>query len=74
MLIEMRKGLGRKPGLFHCPEPLLAGTFGLLRMSNVWDRLAGDLAVSTEKIKSVGYAPVISTEAGLQRLVRHRTV
>lgn len=69
MLVEMRKGLGRKPGLFHCPEPMLAGTFGLLRMSNVWDRLAGDLTVSTEKIRSVGYAPVISTEEGLQRLV-----
>jgi nucleoside-diphosphate-sugar epimerase len=68
MLIEMRKGLGRKPALFHCPEPLLAGTFKLLRMSDAWGRLAGDLRVSTAKIRSIGYAPVISTEEGLQRL------
>ena len=41
MLVQMRKGIGRKSRLFHCPEPLLAGTFGLMRMSDVWERLAG---------------------------------
>ena len=37
----------------------------MCRMSEAWEKLAGNLVVSVARLNSIGYSPVIATAEGL---------
>ena len=37
----------------------------MCRISETWEKLAGNLAVSVDKLNSIGYSPVVATSQGL---------
>ena len=65
MITYIREGMGREPGLFAVSPRLLGNVFSAF---GVWERLAGNLVVSTERLCSSGYTPVEGTKSGLASL------
>ena len=57
----LRRGMGKPRNLLAVSPTLLEMVFRLLRRSNQWQRLGGNLVISIERSKSFGYAPVVST-------------
>jgi UDP-glucose 4-epimerase len=70
MISSLRWGAGRRPGIFPVPTPLLAIATRALGKADAWRRMAGNLVVSTERIKSIGYAPVVTTHDALAAMAR----
>jgi nucleoside-diphosphate-sugar epimerase len=68
MIAQLRLGMGRSPDLISVSPNLLAFFFRMVRMPHLWERLAQDLAVSVDRLKSVGYLPLNSTLDGLAEL------
>lgn len=70
MVAAMRSGLGRPPRVFPVPlAPVrlaarLAGTY------EVWERIAGDLVVSTAALEASGWRPTATAREGLARWMR----
>jgi UDP-glucose 4-epimerase len=62
MITSIREGMGREPSLFAVPPRVLHSAFGMLGM---WERLAGNLVVSTERFGNMGYTPMEGTKSGL---------
>ncbi len=67
MVSAMRRGLGRAPGLV--PMPIVPARWAAHRLgkADAWQRLAGDLVVSTEALQAIGWQPVETARQGLQR-------
>ena len=65
ILASLRHGMGKPPNLFAIPPPLLVGLFRTCRLTDTWEKLAGNLVVSIDKLNSVGYSPVLATSQGL---------
>ena len=42
----------------------------MCRLNETWEKLAGNLVVSVDKLSSVGYSPVVSTSQGLAAMTR----
>jgi hypothetical protein len=57
--------MGRRSSLFAVPPSLMAAIFKIVRKPEMWERLVGDLVVSTECLCWTGYYPVESTKSGL---------
>jgi len=70
MISNIRAGMGRFSNLVPVPPKVLAVAFGLLKRSEMWQRLSGNLVVSSERLRRAGYSPVESTREGLRRLGR----
>jgi len=66
----LRKGMGRSPNLISISPQPLAAVFSFLKREEMWRRLSGNLVVSTEHFRQVGYSPVESTRDGLITLGR----
>ena len=65
IIARLRHGMGRPANLISIPPALLSDLFRMWRMSEQWEKLAGNLAVSVAKLKSIGYSPVIAPQEGL---------
>ena len=65
IISSLRRGMGKSANLLSVSPTLVEMTFRLLRRSNQWRRLAGNLVVSIERAKGIGYAPVVNTIDGL---------
>lgn len=72
MVRHLRAGMGRSAATLPVPPALLRSALRMIGRGALWDRLAGDLAVSTKRIDGIGYAPTVSTPAGLARLAAMR--
>lgn len=59
---------GGRRGLFRFPPSLIRASLRLVGRQSLWERLAGDLVVSTARLKALGYAPVLTTQQGLMGL------
>jgi UDP-glucose 4-epimerase len=70
MVAAMRRGLGRRPGLITVPAPLLKFALICARRPDWYDRLASPLVADPSALMRMGWAPKLSTEAGLQFLMR----
>ena len=70
IIASLRLGMGKPCNLFAIPPPLLLGLFRMCRLSETWQRLAGNLAVSVDKLNSIGYSPVSTTSQGLVEMTR----
>ena len=43
----------------------------MCRLSETWEKLAGNLVVSVDKLSSIGYSPVVATSQGLATMTSH---
>jgi nucleoside-diphosphate-sugar epimerase len=74
MIAAMRAGLGRRPGLFYVPSPLLATSLRAARRSDAYTPLFGSLVASPSALQRLDWQPPIETEAGLAALLRNDAV
>jgi UDP-glucose 4-epimerase len=70
MIVALRRGLGRSPGLLPVPVPLLRAGFQVAGRNETFRRLAEPLVVDAAALMALGWTPTVSTPAGLERLVR----
>lgn len=72
MVSAMRRGLGRKPGLFTIPEALLARIAGILGQGERFEKLSAELIASPAALIAAGWVPPVQSEAALARLMAPR--
>lgn len=72
MIAALRRGLGRAPGLFPVPTPLLRAFFEATGRGGMFARLAGSLVVDPGALAALGWSPVVTTQEGLERLAAER--
>ena len=70
IVTAMRKGLKRSPGVFAIPSAPLKFAAKLSGKGEAWDRLDGDLVVSTEALRNSGWKPVVGTLKALAEMAR----
>jgi UDP-glucose 4-epimerase len=68
MITNIREGMGREPGLFAVSPRVLGNVFSAFGRLGIWERLAGNLVVSTERLCNTGYTPMEGTKSGLASL------
>ncbi len=69
MIAAMRKGLRRRPGIFPVPAALLQAALRAMGRPEWNDLLAGSLVADTTALSRLGWAPRVSTPAGLAVLM-----
>jgi nucleoside-diphosphate-sugar epimerase len=70
MIAAMRRGLGRSPGLFRVPTPILEMTLRALGRREVYERLAYPLVADAAALARLGWAAPVTTASGLEQLMR----
>jgi nucleoside-diphosphate-sugar epimerase len=70
IIAALRKGLGRRPGLIATPAPLLKLALQFTGRGELYERLACPLIVDARALTGVGWRPKVSTQEGLERLMR----
>jgi UDP-glucose 4-epimerase len=65
IIASLRHGMGRPANLFSIPPPLLLGLVRIGRLTETWEKLAGSLVVSIDKLSAIGYSPALATSQGL---------
>jgi hypothetical protein len=70
MIAALRRGLGRRPGLFPVPTQLLRAVCQASGREQIYTRLAGSLVVDASALARLGWSPVVATPEGLERLAR----
>jgi nucleoside-diphosphate-sugar epimerase len=70
MIKAMRVGLGRRPGLIHVPEFMLATAFRLGGRAELFRRLGEPLAADPSQLMRLGWVPHLSTAEALAELAR----
>jgi nucleoside-diphosphate-sugar epimerase len=63
IIAVVRRGAGRRPGLMPVPPGLLGGALKLIGRGEMWERLSGNLVVSTARLAALGYVPRAPAEA-----------
>lgn len=63
----MRLGLGRSPGVFCVPMELAERLAMAVGQAEAWERIAGNLVVSTDALKATGWNAVETAAEGLAR-------
>jgi nucleoside-diphosphate-sugar epimerase len=71
MIAAMRRGLGRRPGLFPVPAAWLKAAFRAAAREEEFRRLTGTLVASAAALRRLGWAPSVSTPEGLAALMRN---
>jgi nucleoside-diphosphate-sugar epimerase len=59
----VRRGAGRRAGLIPVPPQILGGALKLAGRGEIWERLTGNLVVSTARLKALGYVPRAPADA-----------
>ncbi len=70
MLAEMRRGLGRNPGLFPCPPALLTLPLKLAGRGDLAERIEGGLRVDAAKLRAAGWEPTVDLSSVLRDMAR----
>jgi nucleoside-diphosphate-sugar epimerase len=70
IIASLRHGMGRPANLFAIPPSLLLGLVRICRLTDTWEKLAGSLVVSVDKLSAIGYSPVSTTSQGLAAMTR----
>ena len=71
MISSLRRGLGRRPGLFPVPVPLLRHVLGRFGLAEEYARIAGSLIASAAALTALGWTPSVATRDGLAALSRN---
>jgi len=56
IIASLRHGMVRPANLFAIPPPLLLGLVRMCRLTETWEKLAGSLVVSVDKLSAIGYS------------------
>ncbi|MFL6796847.1 MAG: NAD-dependent epimerase/dehydratase family protein [Xanthobacteraceae bacterium] len=70
MIAALRRGLGRRPGLFPVPSSLLQKGMQLAGRAELYERLAGSLVAQPEGLMRLGWRPAVRTADALGALAR----
>jgi nucleoside-diphosphate-sugar epimerase len=70
MIAAMRRGLGRRPGVFPVPARLIEAALRMTGRTETYQRLAGSLVADPAALMRLGWAPPVATQAGLAALAR----
>lgn len=70
MIAAMRRGLGRRAGLFPVPSPLLKACFGMTGRAEMYQRLSGSLMADPSALVRLGWTPPVAIAVGLAALAR----
>ena len=70
MVAAMRRGLGRSPGVFALPLPLLRLACQMTGRMQLYERATGSLTSDASALRGLGWRPVITTAAALANLAR----
>jgi nucleoside-diphosphate-sugar epimerase len=70
MIAALRQGLGRRPGLFTMPAPLLRALLHAAGRSEMYERLDGALVADASALTRLGWVPKVDTRAALAALTR----
>jgi UDP-glucose 4-epimerase len=70
MIAAMRRGLGRGPGLFPVPVGLLKAALAAAGLDKEFQLLTEPLVASAAALKGLGWAPSVSTQAGLAAIAK----
>lgn len=68
MIAALRSGAGRAPGLVSVSPAVLGFGARLAGAGDMWQRLAGDLAVSNGRLRALGWTPHLDSVEGLAKL------
>ena len=72
IIAAMRAGLGRRPGVFSVPLLPVRFAATLAGRDGAWQRLTGDLTVSTAALERIGWLPRETAAEGLARWMSAR--
>ena len=70
MIAALRRGLGRKAGLFPVPAMLFKAFCGVTGRAEIYQRLSGSLVADPSALARLGWTPPVATHAGLEALTR----
>jgi UDP-glucose 4-epimerase len=70
MVAAMRQGLGRRRNVFPLPPALLELALRAAGRDDIYQRLSGSLVADPAALMSLGWAPPLTTPAGLARLMQ----
>lgn len=73
MIAAMRQGLGRRPGLFYVPKPVLEGALRAAGQAEPLAPLFGSLVADPSALARLNWVPPVKTEAGLAALLHARS-
>ncbi len=65
IVAALRRGRGRRPGLFTLPPRLVEALARLAGGAKLWDRHGGEFVVDPAKLMAAGWTPSRDTEAAL---------
>jgi nucleoside-diphosphate-sugar epimerase len=71
MIAAMRRGLGRRPGLFYVPKPMLKGALRASGRAAPLEPLFGSLVADPSALSRLNWVPPVETRAGLAALLRN---
>jgi UDP-glucose 4-epimerase len=70
IVAALRAGEQRAPRLVPVPPALIAMAFNVLRQSETWQRLGGELVADPAKLLAAGWRPQVETRAGLAAMAQ----
>jgi UDP-glucose 4-epimerase len=70
MIAAMRGGLGRRPGIFSVPPPLIEAALRTLGRTETYQRLAGSLVADPSALMRLGWTPPVATRDALAAMAR----
>lgn len=68
MVRALREGAGMRGGGLRVPPAVLSALLRLMGRADLWDKIAGDLVVSVEKLRTFGFQWRVNTREGLRAL------
>jgi UDP-glucose 4-epimerase len=70
MIVALRRGLGRRGGLFPVPTPVLKAALQALGHAETYRLFAGSLVADSSALREVNWTPSASTREALAVLMR----
>jgi UDP-glucose 4-epimerase len=70
MIVAMRRGLGRRPGLIPIPQRLVETALRAVGRGEISQRLSGSLVADPAALMQLGWRPALATQDGLAALAR----
>jgi nucleoside-diphosphate-sugar epimerase len=70
VMAVLREAMGRRPLIFAVPRRCVEIPMRMMRRSDLWERLGGNLRVDAGKLIAAGWQPLHDTRAGLAAMVK----
>jgi UDP-glucose 4-epimerase len=70
LIAAMREGLGRSPHLVKVPQGAVKRLLRTFGKEADWERISGEFVVDASKLRSIGWAPAVSTREGIVGMMR----